>query len=321
MKGIIYKWTCNLNGKSYIGQTINEKKREQEFWDENDSYTTNGSHIDCARKCYGLDKKTWTKTVLKRLWCKDGNESNLKERLNYWEKYYIEKYNTFNDGYNSTNGGEVKKIISEDTKKKISEASTNQWKNYSEEQKEKEIKRLKKESTRYHAQNNNHVKLETALAISKKQKERHKKHKTTNCGPKTPTSSRKVAKLDENGNILEIYNSIKEATEKNSAYNYGITKACKGKIKTCKGYKWKYLDDYNDNKPHKGYFWFKPLKRWCAKVKHKQKSYTLGYFKNEETAKEMYRIAKEKIEKGVFFEWVENKIQEKYAIMKKMGEI
>lgn len=35
----------------------------------------------------------------------------------------------------------------------------------------------------------------------------------------------------------------------------------------------------------------------------------------------MYRIAKEKIEKGVFFEWVENKIQEKYAIMKKMGEI
>ena len=27
MKGIIYKWTCNVNGKSYIGQTVNEKAK------------------------------------------------------------------------------------------------------------------------------------------------------------------------------------------------------------------------------------------------------------------------------------------------------
>ena len=321
MKGIIYKWTCNFNGKSYIGQTINEKKREKEFWNINDSYTTDGSYIDCARKHYGLNKETWTKTVLKRLWCKDGNENKLKERLDYWEKYYIDKYDTFKNGYNLTNGGETKKIISEDSKKKISKASIEQWESYSKEEKNKVVERLRKGSTEYHKKNNNHVKIEVALAISKKQKEYHKKHNPTNCTTKTLASSRKVAKLDNNGNIIEVYNSIKEATDKNNAYNYGITRACKGIIKTCKGYKWKYLEEQNDNKEHKGYYWFKPLNRWCTKIKHKQKSYTLGYFKNEETASEMYKLAKEKIQEGVFLEWVENKIQEKYAIMKKMGEI
>lgn len=321
MKGIIYKWTCNLNGKSYIGQTINERKREQEFWDENDSYTSNGSHIDCARKSYGLDKKTWTKTVLKRLWCKDGNEEKLKERLDYWEKYYISKYNTFDNGYNSTNGGETNKIISENSKKKLSEASIKQWENYSEKEKKKVVEHLKKGTNEYHNGNKNHVKIEISLAISKKQKQWHKNNKARNCAPKTLTSSRKVAKLDDDGNILEIYNSIKEATEKNNAYTYGITRACKGILKTCKGYKWKYLDEYNDDKPHKGYYWFKTLKRWCAKIKYKQKSYTLGYFKNEETASEMYKLAKEKVQEGTFLNWIENKIQEKYKIMKKMGEI
>ena len=321
MKGIIYKWTCNISGKSYIGQTINEDKREQEFWNENDAYTTEGSHIDHARKYYGLDKKVWSKTILKRLWCKDGNENKLKERLDYWEKYYINKFNTFNDGYNSTTGGETNKTISDNTRKKISIAASEQWENYSEKEKNIVVKNLNKGTIEYHNKNKNHVKLEISLAISKKQKEFHKNNKSINCVPKTLTSSRKVAKLDNYGNILEIYDSIVEATNKNNAYNYGITRACKGILKTCKGYKWRYIDEYNDTKQHKGYYWFKPLNRWCAKIKYKQKSYTLGYFKNEETASAMYKLANEKVKEGIFLEWVKNKIQEKYKLMKKMGEI
>lgn len=321
MKGIIYKWTCNVNGKSYIGQTINEEKRERDFWNKNDSYTTIGSHIDCARKKYGVDKKTWTKTVLKRLWCKDGNEIKLRERLDFWERYYIEKYNTLNNGYNSTNGGETNKIISESYRKKISNAAIEQWKNYPDEKKNNVVKNLQRGSIKYHNENKNHVTLEISKRISAKQKEFHKNNKSINNIPKTFSSSRKVAKLDDDGNILEIYNSVKEATAKNDAYNYGIARACKGILKTCKGYKWKYLEEYNDSKPHKGYYWFKKLNRWCAKIKFKQKSYTLGYFKNEETASEMYKLAKEKVQKGVFLEWIENKIEEKYKLMKMMGEI
>lgn len=321
MKGIIYKWTCNVNGRSYIGQTINEKRREQDFWNENDNYTTEGSHIDCARKKYGLDKNTWTKTILKRLWCKDGNELKLKERLDYWERFFIEKYDTFKNGYNSTNGGENRKIISEEVLEKIRNKTLENWNAYSDDKKQKQIDCLHLGVIKYHNRNKNHVKLDIALEISKKQKEYHQKNTVKNTTPKKLASSRKVAKLDDNGNILEIYNSIAEATRENNAYCYGITRACKGKIKTCKGYKWKYLDEYNDTNEHKGYYWYKKLKRWCTKIKFKQKTYTLGYFKNEETASEMYKLAKGKVKEGVFLEWVENKIQEKYDLMKKMGEI
>lgn len=53
MKGIIYKWTCNVSGKSYIGQTVNEKRREKDFLTEG-SYA--GEKINNARKKYGLRK-------------------------------------------------------------------------------------------------------------------------------------------------------------------------------------------------------------------------------------------------------------------------
>ena len=104
MKGIIYKWTCNINGKSYIGQTVNEKRREQDFLNEAKSYA--GEKINNARKKHGLSDGTWTKTVLKRLWCKNGREDELRERLNYWERYNIEQFDTIKNGYNITNGGD-----------------------------------------------------------------------------------------------------------------------------------------------------------------------------------------------------------------------
>jgi len=148
MKGIIYKWTCNVSGKSYIGQTVNEKRREKDFLTEG-SYA--GEKIDNARKKYGLSKDVWTKEVLKRLWCKDGKENELRERLNFWERYYVELFDTFKNGYNSTNGGdcdfseevvaEMRKrgkerwgSLSEEEKNKHKERSLEYWNNLSEEE-------------------------------------------------------------------------------------------------------------------------------------------------------------------------------------------
>ena len=311
----------NFCGGGYIGQTVNEEKRERDFFNKNDFYTSKNSKIDKARRKYGLSEGTWTKEVLKRLWCKEGNELELRNRLDYWEVFFIEKYDTFKNGYNSTSGGETKKVLSEETLEKMRIGTLKKWYKYSDEQKQKQIDALYSGTLKYHSKNKNHVKLEISLAISRKQKEFHKNNIVKKGTPKKLASARKVAKLDDDGNILEVYDSIIEATNKNNAYKYGITRACKGKLKTCKGYKWKYIDEYDDEKPHKGYYWHKKLKRWCTKIKFKQKTYTLGYFKNEETASEMYKLAKEKVEEGVFLEWVENKIQEKYELMKKMGEI
>lgn len=127
MKGIIYKWTCLKSGKSYIGQTINEKRREKEFFSNYECYTKEGSKIDNARKKYGLSKDVWKKDVLKRLWCKDGKEEELLERLNYWEKYYIKEFDTLKNGYNSTDGGSNGFLFSEETKEKCINAGKTWW--------------------------------------------------------------------------------------------------------------------------------------------------------------------------------------------------
>ena len=58
------------------------------------------------------------------------------------------------------------------------------------------------------------------------------------------TSNRKVAQLDLDGNILEVYNSVIEAARAMGSSRQGIDKVCKGTYdrKTAHGYKWKYLD-------------------------------------------------------------------------------
>lgn len=51
---------------------------------------------------------------------------------------------------------------------------------------------------------------------------------------------RKVSKYDLEGNLIETYNSIKEASEKNKLDGTAIVKNCKGVSKTSGGFKWEY---------------------------------------------------------------------------------
>lgn len=90
----IYKLT-SINGKSYIGQSKNLERRCREFYCFNKPYTSKGSKIDNARLTF-KGKKYWTYEVLE--YCN-------KEDLNDKEIYYIDKYDTFFNGYNSDKGG------------------------------------------------------------------------------------------------------------------------------------------------------------------------------------------------------------------------
>ena len=49
-----------------------------------------------------------------------------------------------------------------------------------------------------------------------------------------------VNKLDINNNIIQTYNTIKDASEYNNISSPGITNVCKGKQKTAGGFKWEY---------------------------------------------------------------------------------
>lgn len=53
-------------------------------------------------------------------------------------------------------------------------------------------------------------------------------------------NGKSVIKLDKDNNVIEIYSTIKEASEKNKITPSNITNVCNGKQKTAGGFKWKY---------------------------------------------------------------------------------
>lgn len=97
MNGFIYKVTNKVNGKVYIGQTIQSIK---DRW-----------YRHCGKS--GLSKAEMN-THFKRAILKYGKESfNIEileevdsSKLDEREKYYIKLYDSYNSGYNSTMGGQ-----------------------------------------------------------------------------------------------------------------------------------------------------------------------------------------------------------------------
>lgn len=83
-------------------------------------------------------------------------------------------------------------------------------------------------------QNNSVINLEWCTA-SENQKHRH----TVGI---TKTSNRKVGKFDNQGNLVNSYDSIVEAAEKENHPRVSIDSVLHGKRKTLNGYIWKYLD-------------------------------------------------------------------------------
>lgn len=94
MQGVVYKYTSPSH-KVYIGQTIDESRRRQEFANINGRY--GGYKINNARLKYGPSNFEY------EVLCSfDGNEAYVKEQLNEWEEFYIAKYDAMHKGYNAT---------------------------------------------------------------------------------------------------------------------------------------------------------------------------------------------------------------------------
>ena len=54
---------------------------------------------------------------------------------------------------------------------------------------------------------------------------------------------KKVIKISLDDIKLEVYKTIKDAREKNNITNYsGISEVCRGKRKTCGGFKWEFFE-------------------------------------------------------------------------------
>lgn len=121
MIGIIYKYTSPSN-KCYIGQTIHEHTRRSRH-KHNANVGEDTKFYQAIRK-YGFDNLIYEVlfTII------NDDKIRVKEKLDFMERYYIKKFDSYNNGYNMTPGGTGGSTgfsghkHSEETKMKISNA-------------------------------------------------------------------------------------------------------------------------------------------------------------------------------------------------------
>ena len=96
MNGVIYKITNKVNGKIYIGQTIKDVK--ERFY-QHCARITGEAVLNMAihRAIFKYGKENFTLEVLETI-----DSSLLNEREQYW----ISHFDSYNNGYNSTEGGQ-----------------------------------------------------------------------------------------------------------------------------------------------------------------------------------------------------------------------
>ncbi len=90
----VYKHTSMRSQKAYIG--ITSRSMEVRWKEHVAASKTTGFHFHNAIQLYGAEN--WIHEVLH-------SDIDTKEEAEAFEKYYIKKYDTFENGYNSTSGG------------------------------------------------------------------------------------------------------------------------------------------------------------------------------------------------------------------------
>lgn len=138
--------------------------------------------------------------------------NNPEER----EKFWIEYYGSFKNGYNATIGGDGKRYCDYDLIICL----------YNKDLTIKDICKLTKYDYKTVSKVLNAFKTSSLDYIIRGHKSLYKK----------------VAKIDKHSKkIVKIYSSISEAEKENGNTKH-ISDVCNGKRKTCKGYIWQYIN-------------------------------------------------------------------------------
>jgi group I intron endonuclease len=222
--GFIYKITSPSN-KVYIGQTINFEKRVNHY-----------KKLNCKTQIrlynsllkYGFDSH------------KIEIIENCKfDELNNRERYYQELYDCINKGLNLiyTNTSEKRKLISEETRKKMSESG--KIKVFSKEHRENISKAERPKIYINGVLTKTYFTPEHRKKLSDWQIGRiftaeHKRNITLGLPKKC------VYQFDLFGNFVNEYESISEAARQNKLYRQHIGKCCSGGLKTTGKYKWSF---------------------------------------------------------------------------------
>ncbi len=234
--GIIYKAVNKINGKSYIGKTVQDlliRKKQHE-------YSYDNSYFHNALKKYGVNNFNWS------ILCNVNSESCLNDK----EKYYIKKYRTFIDfdncnGYNMTLGGDGGGVPSKEALRRLSDAlkgrpSPNKGTVFSESFKRKVSNSiLSKYKNGWSPRKGRKHTIISRSKMGQIGKDHHRfgKFGKENC------MSKKYIVIDPNGNEFVVH-GLSEFCRKNELTVQLLNMCAAGKRIHHKGYKCKH---YNEN--------------------------------------------------------------------------
>ena len=199
-KGIIYTAYNKITNKYYVGQTVRAFK---ERVSEHILNAKSGikTHFYNALRKYSQEDFEWSEVCF----IYDANIENLHKRLDELEIYFIRRYNSFKNGYNSTEGG----------------GGVSGWKPTAEWIQNQRDTHLGKVFSEEHKKN---------ISLAQKGKVitgDHLKHLREAAKLRDSTGSKNsnakaILKLDKDWNLIKEYGSIVEAAEDIQGYKSTI---------------------------------------------------------------------------------------------------
>ena len=104
IRGVIYRYVNMVEGEekgwSYVGSTMNERTRRHS-WNNHGNKNYGGKKINDARVKYKLENFTYE--VLEEIY--DADAKALQKQLDEREAYYVQQFDSFQNGYNTSKGG------------------------------------------------------------------------------------------------------------------------------------------------------------------------------------------------------------------------
>lgn len=238
----IYRIRNKQNGKFYIGSTSNMRKRMREHL----SFLRNNKHVNnylqhafnkYGEENFSFEVFEYVENVNDLL----SVEQKVLDKLKPYDMkigYNISKIATSYRVYGEENY-HFGKPKSEEQKRKTSEALKGRKR--SEETKKKISKAVKGKNT-----GKDHWSY--GKERSKQHRERHSASmKGKFAGSKNP-SAKKVVQLTTQGETVEVFETMREASASTGTASSGIVNCCKGKSNTAGGFKWMYFEEYESRK-------------------------------------------------------------------------
>lgn len=211
----IYVITNQLNGKQYVGKTLkNPTQRFKEHCRDSKKERCNKRPLYDAMNKYGIDNFSIS-TI------EECSDTEVNEKEIYW----INKLNTYSNGYNATKGGDGKSYLDYDLIVNLYK----QYQNIQTVAKElnicpKSVKRVLKERN---------IPIKSSADVMKDK------------------FGKPVNMYDKNGKFIQSFNTTSDAARflidnkysncKLSTIRYHISEVCSGKRKSAANFKWSFI--------------------------------------------------------------------------------